>query len=267
MLDNGPVTSPPTGQPTGPFDGLSLDQASTVDRVAEELRRAVFDGEVESGTPLREVALADSLGVARSTVREALAILVTEGIAVRAPYRGVTVAVPDPASVADVCRARAVLEVAGVRRWPVASEAARDVVRAAAHAYTDAVAGGASYQLLNQRHLDVHRALVGLIESPRLLAMAGSLYDELRLALAQIDRIRRNAHDQAGSHGDLLRLLERGDVDAAAADIERHLAAAEVDILEALALPTGAKAPPVEPVETRPRGEAKPAESGRTDAP
>jgi DNA-binding GntR family transcriptional regulator len=221
--------------PADPFERLSVEHTSTVDRVADELRRAAFEGEVESGTPLREVAIAESLGVSRSTVREALGLLVAEGIATRSPNRGVHVASPDPDSVRDVCRARAVLEVEGVRRWPGASEQARDAVRSALVDYTAAVRQGASYQRLNDKHLALHLALVGLIDSPRLMQMAESLYAELRLALAQIDRIRRNAHDQAGSHGALLRLLERGDIDAAAADIEHHLAEAEVAILDALA--------------------------------
>ena len=89
--------------------------SSTVDRVVEELRRAVFEGELEAGTPLREVALADSLGVARSTVREALGVLVAEGIATREPNRGVSVASPDPDSISDVLRARL---GAGDRRRP-----------------------------------------------------------------------------------------------------------------------------------------------------
>ena len=105
-----------------PFGSLHLELSSTVDRVAVELRRAVFDGELESGTPLREVALADSLGVSRSTLREALGVLVAEGVAVREPNRGVSVASPDPDAITDVCRARTVLEVAGVRHWPSASE-------------------------------------------------------------------------------------------------------------------------------------------------
>ncbi len=220
-----------------PFERLSLEISSTVDRVAGELRRAVFDGEVESGTPLREVALAESLGVSRSTIREALGLLVAEGIATRSPNRGVAVTSPHPDSIRDVCRARQVLEVEGVRSWPTAPEPRRDALRSALVSYTAAVRDGASYQQLNAEHLALHLALVGLVDSPRLLAMAESLYAELRLALAQIDRIRRNAHDQAGSHGHLLRLLEHGDIEAAVSDIEEHLAGAEVAILDALHLP------------------------------
>jgi DNA-binding GntR family transcriptional regulator len=225
------------------FGSLHLELSSTVDRVADELRRAVFDGELESGTPLREIALAASLGVSRPTVREALALLVAEGLATRAPNKGVSVAQPDPESVRDVCRARAVLEIAGVWRWHEALEEDREAVRRALVAYTSAVNAGASYQELNERHLAVHRSLVGLTGSPRLVAMAESLSAELKLALAQIDRVRRNAHDQAGSHTHLVRLLERGDVEAAAADIEQHLARAEVDILEAFRTVTRDSAP------------------------
>jgi DNA-binding GntR family transcriptional regulator len=218
------------------FGTLHLEHSSTVDRVADELRRAVFEGELESGTPLREVALAETLGVSRPTLREALALLVAEGLATREPHRGVSVASPDPESVRDVSRVRAVLEKAGVEHWATAGEAARDAVRQALAAYESAVAAGASYQELNQRHLAIHLSLVGLTESPRLVSMAESVVAELRLALAQIDRVRRNARDQAGAHHHLLELLETGDVDAAVAELEQHLSGAEDAIIERLDL-------------------------------
>ena len=218
------------------FGTLRLEHSSTVDRIAEELRRAMFEGELESGTPLREVALADSLGVSRPTVREALSVLVADGLAVREPNRGVAVASPDPDSIRDVCRARAVLEGAGVRRWPVAAEELRDHVRTSLDTYTSAVRAGGTYQELNERHLDFHVSLVGLTGSERLVHMAEALVVELKLALAQVDRIRRNAHDQADSHTHLVQLLERGDVDAASAYLGQHLADAEKSLLDALDL-------------------------------
>jgi DNA-binding GntR family transcriptional regulator len=219
---------------TEPFTTLhlDLDHLSTVDRVADELRRAVFDGELESGTPLREVALADSLGVSRSTVREALTVLVSDALATREPHRGVAVSTPGLDSIRDVCRARLVLEIAGVRCWPEASEDLRTAVRDALTSFAEAANTGASYQVLNERHLAFHLSLVALAGSPRLEAMATSLYAELRLALAQVDRARQNAPDQAGSHTLLVGLLESGDIAATVAELERHLAGAEVAIVE-----------------------------------
>ena len=91
-----------------------------------------------------------------------------------------------------------------------------------------------SYQELNERHLAFHVSLVGLTGSPRLVAMQENLVVELKLALAQVDRIRRNAHDQADSHAALVRLLEREDLDAAYDFLVLHLADAQEEIIEAL---------------------------------
>lgn len=227
------------GPMAGPFETLSVEHASTTDRVAAELRRAVFEGELESGTPLREIALAESLGVSRPTVREALAVLVTEGLATREPHRGVSVATTEASSVRDLCHARLVLEGAGVQAWAQADPALRHQVRATLDAYTAAVRDGAPYGELNDRHLAFHLSLVALLDSPRLSQMAGSVMAELKLALAQVDRINRNAHDQAETHEALVVLLEADRIDGPGGAYEalcQHIAGAEVEIIRALRL-------------------------------
>ena len=220
----------------GPFATLSLEHSSTVDRVAEELRRALFDGEVGPGTPLREIALAEAMGVSRSTIREALAALVAEGLATREPNRGVFVTELDPEAVHDVGRARAVIEVAGVRRWEDASEEARAAVRQALDDFADAASTAATPSELTAAHLAIHRSFAALTESPRLVALADALYAEIRLGLAKVDRIRRNAHDQVTSHRTLLTLLESDDVAGAARELQAHLGHAETSMLDALHL-------------------------------
>jgi DNA-binding GntR family transcriptional regulator len=219
-----------------PFETLNLEHSSTVDRVADELRRALFDGEVEAGTPLREHALVEAMGVSRSTIREALAILVAEGLATREPNRGVHVTALDPDAVHDVCAARAVLEVAGVHRWDSVSEESREACRQALRDFAAAAEAEASPAELTAAHLAIHRSFVGLTESSRLVALAESLTAEIRLALARVDRIRRNAGDQVHSHATLVELLDSGDVQAAANELARHLEHAEASMLTALDL-------------------------------
>ncbi|NPC97127.1 GntR family transcriptional regulator [Nocardioides sp. zg-DK7169] len=231
--------SEPAAVPAG---ALRLEHATAVDRAAQELRRAVFDGELESGTPLREVALAASLGVSRPTVREALTVLVSEGLATREPHRGVSVATPQAASVRDICAARWVLEGAGALAWPQATDALRRQVRTTLEAYTASVHAGGTYQELNEQHLAFHLSLVALTGSPRLVHMAEQLVTELKVALAQVDRLRRNAHDEADNHTQLVLLLESGDLDAAHDFLRGHLAGAADEIITALALEPG---PPV----------------------
>lgn len=238
LSDNSGVTAIPPAA-ASPFDGLanlSTVLTSTVDRVVDELRRALFDGLLEAGTPLREVALADAMGVSRSTIREALGVLVAEGLATRAPNRGVYVTELDPASVHDVCVARSVLEIAGVRRWAEADEEARDDVRRALEDFRVAADSGAGAAELTAAHLAIHRSLVALTGSSRLTAQADALTAEVRLGLAKVDRIRRNSSQQVDAHHALVDLLERGDVERAAHDLEEHLANAEVSMLQALSL-------------------------------
>ena len=148
-------------------------------------------------------------------------MLVGEGLATREPNRGVHVVRGRPR-----LRARRLpgpVGARGGRRTPLdrrlRGAAGRGPV-GADRLHRSRSGTGASYQQLNEKHLAIHRSLVGLLDSPRLVATAEALSAELRLALAQIDRIRRNAHDQAGSHNHLLDLLEHGDVEAAVTEIE-----------------------------------------------
>ncbi len=215
---------------------LELETSSTVDRAADVIRRALFAGQLEPGTPLREVALSEVMGVGRSTIREALGLLVGEGLAVRVPHRGVAVKQLSADDVHDVSRARAALESAGVRRWGEAGEHERQQVRDALRAYTQlARSSGASNDpaRMTEAHLQIHRALVGLTGSERLLAASDALSSEIRLGLAHLDRTRANLRQQADEHSRLVELLEAGRLDDALAELDRHLAAAEGSLLSA----------------------------------
>ncbi|MFL6022953.1 MAG: GntR family transcriptional regulator [Marmoricola sp.] len=210
---------------------------STVDRVADELRRQLFDGELEPGTPLREVALANALGVSRSTIREAVGMLVADGLVDRIPNKGTSVHELTAEGIRDICRARLVLETAGVDGWAEAAEADREVVRAANAEYGRRVQAGASAQELTAAHLEIHRSLTALTGSPRLIATSETLYAEIRLALAHLDRARGNTHEQAHAHSDLLGLLEAGRLGEARASLVEHLAGAEQSLLDSVPEP------------------------------
>lgn len=227
LSDNHCMTSPTSPGP------------SAVDTTVEELRRALFEGDLAPGTPLREVALAETHGVSRATMREALAILVAEGLADRVTHRGTAVRTLSPADVSDVCRARLALELAGLERYDDAPAPARQAVRDALASYRR-LAGRRrprpTVAEVTAAHLAIHRALVGLLGSERLLAMADALYAEIRLALGSVDRLRGNLAEQVDHHAELVDLLELGDLDGARAELAGHLAGAEASLLASLGL-------------------------------
>ncbi|TWD80367.1 DNA-binding GntR family transcriptional regulator [Kribbella amoyensis] len=219
------------------YERLRVDRSTTVDRVVDALRDALFAGDLEPGTPLREQPLAEALGVARSTVREAMTMLVTEGLAIREPNKGVSVAILHPSAVADICRARFVLESAGIRAWYDADEVARERVRQAMREFAATAKEGADPEAMTETHLAIHRSLVALTGSARLIATQDSITAEARLALARVDQLRQDAKLQVASHRKLIRLLEKGDLDEAVAELDRHLAGAQESLLEAITTP------------------------------
>ena len=87
--------------------------------------------------------------------------------------------------------------------------------------------------VLTEAHLQIHRGLVGLTGSARLLAAADAISSEIRLGLAHLDRMRANIDDQVREHTLLVDLLEQGVIDAALEELRRHLRAAEDSLLEA----------------------------------
>jgi DNA-binding GntR family transcriptional regulator len=210
------------------YERLRVDRSTTVDRVVDALRAALFAGDLEPGTPLREQPLAEALGVARSTVREAMTMLVTEGLAIREPNKGVSVAILHPDAVADICRARFVLESAGIRAWFEADEAARERVREAMRTFAATARDGADPEAMTETHLAIHRSLVALTGSERLIATADAITGEAR---------RQDARQQVASHRKLVRLLERGELDECVDELRRHLAGAQESLLEAIATP------------------------------
>lgn len=58
---------------------------SIIDAVTEDLRRRVLAGELEPGTPLAEVEVADEYEVARPTAKAAIENLVREALRAQRP--------------------------------------------------------------------------------------------------------------------------------------------------------------------------------------
>lgn len=59
--------------------------------VVEALRKALYDGRFRAGQSLSEPSLAAEMGISRGPVREALLVLVQEGLVVHSPNRGFSV--------------------------------------------------------------------------------------------------------------------------------------------------------------------------------
>lgn len=78
--------------------------------VFETLKEAILKGEIEPGTRMMEVQLAERLGVSRTPVREAIRQLELEGLVMMVPRKGAYVAGLSTKDCMEVLEIRAVLE-------------------------------------------------------------------------------------------------------------------------------------------------------------
>src|ERR1019366_2290214 len=79
-------------------------------RVIVKIREMILHGELVPGQRVREVELANKLGVSRTPVRESLPILAQEGILTQLDTRGFVVRAFTPQEIMDAIDVRGVLE-------------------------------------------------------------------------------------------------------------------------------------------------------------
>ena len=99
-------------------DADRIDRTSTADQLASIVRARILNGTLAPGTPIREVTLAESLGVSRNTVREGVRLLLGEGLLEHRPHKGVAVATVDATDIVEIYGARRLLELKAVRGAP-----------------------------------------------------------------------------------------------------------------------------------------------------
>jgi len=83
---------------------------SLAQKVVGRLRQAIIDGELPLGAIIAEETLAQSFGVSRTPVREALNQLQLQGLVVIKPQVGSFVFSPDAEDIATICQFRIILE-------------------------------------------------------------------------------------------------------------------------------------------------------------
>jgi DNA-binding GntR family transcriptional regulator len=196
----------------------------------------ILNGGIDSGTRLREEPLARSLGVSRNTVREAITLLVHQGLVTRHQHRGAVVVELDAGDVADIYRARILLEVSAIRGSAKATNEQlgrlHEAIEALAHAATSQ-----GPQELVERDLEFHRAVAGLLGSKRLEGLFDLIQGELHLCLVILSAVDREYVDPApliAEHRAIYDEIVAGRREAAAQLMDRHLRANEARLHEIL---------------------------------
>ena len=191
------------------------------DALAASLRSGVLSGALAPGTHLRETALAAQHGVARHTVRAAIASLVRAGLVVHEANRGACVLVPEARSGEDLFCFRRVLELGALREALALGSPFAECSEALAR--LGELVSDTSWDVVTIAHAEIHRGIVAAARSDRLLTAYEPLVDELQLFLTTV-RPAYTVPSLVASHRRLLAELGSGDPARAVAALERDLA-------------------------------------------
>ena len=199
--------------------------ASASERAYAEIRGLILAGDASPGTPLREGALADIVGVSRTPVREALRRLEAEHYAKRTPGGRLVVANWDNDDVAEIFALRAMLEghaaARAARRITPGQLAELKFCNAAIEAAVAQPQPDIARFLAENRRF--HDLILSASASARLASMLAGLVEQpiVRRTATRYDQadLVRSAHE----HGQLIQAFAAHDEDWARAVMTAHI--------------------------------------------
>lgn len=191
--------------------------------VAHALRQRIFDGELEPGMFLDEVALAEAMQISRTPLREALKVLTAEGLVRHEPRRGCFVAEVTEQDLDEIFPVIALLEG---RCAHEAALHASDAELLALQALHDRLARHARARRINdyyETNFAIHEAIIGLAGNRWLAQVIGDLRKILRLARQQQLRAPGRLAQSLSEHLAVFAALQARDAQGAEAAMRTHI--------------------------------------------
>ena len=199
---------------------LSLSPRALYEEVAEQLRQRIFRRELEPGSWIDELKLAQQYGISRTPLREALKVLAAEGLVTMKVRRGAYVTEVSEGDLRDVYHLLSLLEsdAAGVAAGRITDDELRELQDL--HQEMEAAAGDTErFLALNERfHM-------------RLLEIAGNRWRNQMVAdLRKVMKLNRlnsllksgRVQESIREHRAIMRALARRDARASADKMQLH---------------------------------------------
>jgi DNA-binding GntR family transcriptional regulator len=196
---------------------------SRKDAVLSLLRGAIMDGRLAAGEKLDQNEIADSFGVSRTPVREALKQLEIEGLVAVYPYRGVVVSSLDADELEELFEIRIALEKAAVA-GAAGKLSTRQVARLRSvlrdmDAIVDDPQSDDEWMQLNH---EFHKIINDACGRPRLIALIDQYRGNVQRYVRTYLKIFGREQSQR-EHWELFDACAEGRVQLAQKVIERHL--------------------------------------------
>ncbi|ADP81156.1 GntR family transcriptional regulator [Pseudofrankia inefficax] len=201
-----------------------IEQLSLVDHAIAKIRDLLLTGTIAPGERVREEWLTERLGISRPPLREAMQVLVHQGLLQRLPRRGVRAVNLTDSDIWEIYSLRAVLDRFALELGvPVMSADLLTPMRTAVAAMRAAVKADdrARYVEANRAF---HLGMIALGGNSRLTSSYENLMNQMQLVMS-VNLARESGTDRLAGvrrHEELLAAIESGDLSRALAALEAH---------------------------------------------
>jgi DNA-binding GntR family transcriptional regulator len=201
---------------------VSLSPRALYEQVAEQLRQRIFRRELEPGSWIDEMKLAEHYGISRTPLREALKVLAAEGLVTMKVRRGAYVTEVSESDLRDVYHLLSLLEsdAAGVAAQRISDEEMRELQslhQELESAATQPDADG--FLALNERF---HMRLLQIAGNRWRNQMVADLRKVMKLnrhnSLQKAGRVEQSLHE----HRAIMDALSRRDARATVRKMQQH---------------------------------------------
>lgn len=196
------------------------------EQVADILRRRIVRGELTQGDRLTEEGVAEEFGVSRGPVRDAVSLLVHEGLVETRRPRGIYIRGLTLDDIEQLYSLRGALEQLAVGRALHGDGKAWGAVERLVERMERAADAG-DHADFYRADVEFHSSFYELADHPRLLSTWRQYEPTFKALLEVTINHDEDLHESAGSHRALFGLIRAGDAEAVSLELADHLQRAE----------------------------------------
>jgi DNA-binding GntR family transcriptional regulator len=218
------MTESTDGQELIPVDSLDRSDTSRSERAYEWLRQRIFSGDIQPGTVLREVQLAQEAGVSRTPIRDGLLRLAKIGLVKRYANRGSVVVEMGVKEIWECLEVQQCTETYSLRVLLTEDRSPFDisVLDNFLHKQEEALQQQIYWEFFrNDRAM--HMQIVSWTENSRLVQIMSDVSDLLIYGGYQTIRKRARLEEALDEHKILVEALRRHDLEASLAASIQHV--------------------------------------------
>jgi len=199
--------------------------------IADELKRRIWNKELEYGERLLETELAEVYDVSRSTIREALRILESEELIISKARKGTYVATFTKKDLQEINELRTLIEArAFLQALPKLDETHFQALEKITEQMKKSVEKK-DWNELFDLDMQFHSYVMNLSDNSRILKIYNSLQVQIRTALMHLDQYYSSFDAFYGEHQELLDALKSKDENLVREKVTNHIGYVEEKLL------------------------------------